>query len=169
LRRIARRFTARTSTTNGHDVSLLCSPRLRTSDITAIDSSRVPLRCVLDTLSYLGPRTPLIIDSHCAGAQILDPIPICHLQPRTTLPPQIDRRLHSLLLYCTLEPAQLDLASSMIDPLDALIGASVVGPTFESQSEDGAAPKACFIFRDLSMRTVEGLYRLRFTLFETVE
>jgi hypothetical protein len=57
----------------------------------------------------------------------------------------------------------------MIDPLDALIGASVVGPTFESQSEDGAAPKACFIFRDLSMRTVEGLYRLRFTLFETVE
>jgi hypothetical protein len=57
----------------------------------------------------------------------------------------------------------------MIDPLDALIGASVVGPTFEFQSEVDAAPKACFMFRDLSMRTVEGLYRLRFTLFETVE
>jgi hypothetical protein len=57
----------------------------------------------------------------------------------------------------------------MIDALDALIGPSVVGPTFHSQSEDGAAPKACFMFRDLSMRTVEGLYRLRFTLFETVE
>lgn len=57
----------------------------------------------------------------------------------------------------------------MIDPLDALIGASVVGPTFESQSEDGAAPKGCFIFRDLSMRTVEGLYRLKFMLFETIE
>lgn len=124
------------------------------------------------SLCWLGLCDRLILASYYIGT-FVHPVPVCHLRPRLSAFSPSDDRLHSLMLYCTLEIAHPEASSSNnFDPLGALSGSTVVGPIFDYEPRaEGSQTSAgcCFIFRDLDIRAVEGLYRLRFTLFETVQ
>ena len=82
-----------------------------------------------------------------------------------------DPILYSAILYCTLELAHPQANdASVFDPLAALFGPTAVGPDFERGNDGASIIRGCrFVFRDLQIRAMEGLYRLRFTLFETIE